>query len=120
MDAVFELIERKNSSQFLLKLGNDFNEVARNWSLTDTELFSNIFDHILSASTGFGVNGAKLLAVIKYPDPRVTLLCVRKNASENIEIFKQNFVTQAVHYFTNTASESQKSLELIMSIERLN
>ena len=55
-------------------------------------------------------------ATVKYPEPRVTLLLVRKHAREDGAVFKQNFVAQAVPYLTN--KHSQKQLELIMSVEQ--
>ena len=46
-------------------------------------------------------------------------LLVRKHASEDVEVFKQNFVAQAVHYLTsNNKQRSEKQLALIMSVEQ--
>ena len=118
MDAVSLLVKRKNLSQFSLKLGKEFNDVAQEYALSDLELFSKIFDHVLSATGLEATHGVKLVATVKYPEPRVTLLLVRKHAREDIAIFKQNFVAQAVHYLT--CKQSQKQLELIMSVERVN
>lgn len=119
MDAAYSLVKQKGASQFLIKLGKDFNVVARECSLSGSELFSIIFDHVLSM-TLLETNDVKLVAVVKYTDPRVTLLRLRKDAHVNMSTFKQNFVMQVIHYFTNASPDNekaQKELELLFSIE---
>ena len=87
-----------NSSECCVKLGKYFNSVAQRHDLTREKLFGLVFDGALSQS---GVeSGAKLVVTVKYPEPRVTLLCSRKNPDEDFDTFKKNFVRKAVRFLT--------------------
>ena len=59
--------------------------------------------------------GKKLVASVKFKNPRVTLLVERKQEKESLEIFKQRFVYRVVHYLTS--NQDQKSFQVIISIE---
>ena len=114
MEAVDFIVESQYSGQFLLKMGKHFNTVAKNHNLSNRELFAFIFDHVLSSLTN-PEDGQRLVASIKFKNPRVTLLLDRKQEDESLEIFRNRFTYKAVHYLTS--NQDQKNFQLIMCIE---
>ena len=116
-NAVVLLVKQKSASQFQFILGKEFHKVAKEHSHSENELCSLMFDYVLSLTGLSGDDGAgKLVATLKYPEPRVTLLLVRKQACESMLLFRQNFVAQAMRYLIN--KQGEKSLELVMSVEQ--
>ena len=117
--AISLLVQQKTISQFLIKFGKDFNNVTKEHALSESDLITLMFDHVLSSS-GLGVEeneaGRKLVATLKNTEPRVTLLVVRKQAGETILLFRQKFAAQVMRYLIN--KQGEKSLQLLMSVEQ--
>ena len=117
--AISLLVQQKTISQFLIKFGKDFNNVAKEHALSESDLITLMFDHVLSSS-GLGVEeneaGRKLVATLKNTEPRVTLLGVRKQAGETILLFRQKFAARVMRYLIN--KQCEKSLQLLMSVEQ--
>ena len=117
MEAALQIVKYRNSGQFLLKLGKTFNVIAEKYCLSNEELFSLVFDQALAlADLEDGRNS--LVTSVKYPEPRVTLFVLRKEAGEDMNVYKQNFVAQAVRYLTSTSKREAKAFDLILCIER--
>lgn len=116
MEAVRSVVECTNSGKFVLKMGNEFNMVAEKYNMTNRELFALIFDYVLSSQLNTEDGEEKLVASIKYRDPRVTLLVVRKTKFQTMVGFKEQFLNEAVCYLTS-ANPAQKNFHLVMRIE---
>ena len=117
MEAVNSVLVSQKKLEFLLKMGKNFNFVSEKYSLTKQELFEAIFDHVYYYHHQSRHDEGKLLvATLKHPDPRVTLLSSRQCPSEDLETFKRNFATRVIYYLSREVCA--KDFTVIFTIEK--
>ena len=76
-------------------------------------LFRAIFEQALERSQF--PSGKLLVMAIKYPEPRITLLCAYQKAGEDVDTFKQDFAVRLTRYLTS--ENCDKSFELMLTID---
>lgn len=113
------VITAKKDGEFLLKMGKNFNSVAEKYSMKRSELFAAIFDQYLDfANFPMGENRL-LVATVKHPDPRVTLLISRQSPGESLDRFKWNFAQRVERYLTSDRCEKDFPVILAIGPEKI-